>query len=181
MKIRAQTERLLIRDFDLCDKNDFFEMDSDPEVHRYIENKPVNSMEQIQDMIQFVQNQYVENGVGRWAVVDKQTSECLGWCGLKYFRVPLNNHVDIYELGYRFKQKHWGKGYATESSIAVLDYGFDRLNLNIIYALADARHVKSKHVLNKLGFQHVEVFDYDGHPCDWFELSKTKWSDRLVV
>lgn len=178
MNLFAETERLLLREFDFCDEHDFFEMDSDPEVHRYIENKPLDSIEQVRDIIRFVQSQYVENGIGRWAVVDKKTNECLGWCGLKYFQVPLNDHVDIYELGYRFKRKHWGKGYATESSIAVLDYGFENLKIDIIYALADVDHSKSLHVLRKLGFEHIEVFDYDGKPCDWFELPKAKWIGR---
>jgi len=64
-------------------------------------------------------------------------AEGIGWAGLKYFREPLNKHVNFYELGYRFKRKHWGKGFATEASTAILDYGFKNLNADKIYAITD--------------------------------------------
>ena len=99
-------------------------MDSDPEEHLYIENNPVKNLDEITNIIELIKKQYAENGIARWAVVYKLTNECVGWSGLKYFKQPLNNHQHFYELGYRFKKKHWGKGFATESSKAILDYGF---------------------------------------------------------
>ncbi|GEM65899.1 hypothetical protein SF1_38810 [Sphingobacterium faecium NBRC 15299] len=73
----------------------------------------------------------------------------MGWDGLKYFREPLNNHVNFYEVGYRFKRKHWGKGFATEASVAIPDYGFTSLNGDKIYAITDPKNVNSKKVLLK--------------------------------
>ena len=78
--------------------------------------------------------QYQQIGIARWAVVDKATNECVGWSGLRYFNNTVNNHQNFYELGYRFKKKHWGKGFATESSIAILDYGFKHLNMDVVFA-----------------------------------------------
>lgn len=174
MKHIIETERIVLREFEFSDEKDLFEMDSDPEVHLYIENDPVKSIDQIRHVIEMVQKQYKENGIARWAVVDKETKECLGWSGLKYFKEPLNNHTDFYELGYRFKKKHWGKGYATESSTAVLNYGFKNLNVDSIYAITHPNNLKSKKVLNKLGFNHIEVFDYEGDLTDWYEIKKNK-------
>ncbi len=172
MKVRATTERLFLREIIETDENNLFEMDSDPEVHLYLENKPVQSIDTIRDVIEMLQNQYFKNGIARWAVVDKATNECIGWCGLKYFKQTLNNHSNFYELGYRFKRKHWGKGYATESAKAVLDYGFEHLNIDTIFAIADPQNLKSKKVLQKLGFEYQETFDYEGDLTDWFELKK---------
>jgi len=108
------TERLFLRELDFSDENDIFEMDSDPDVHRFIDNNPVKSITQTREFIEAIQNQYKESGVARMAVVCKETHECLGWAGFEFFKTPVNNHVNFYELGYRFKKKHWGKGYATE-------------------------------------------------------------------
>lgn len=165
-----ETERLSLREINLQDVDDLFEMDADPQVHLYIENNPVQTREQIVEVVKMLQHQYAENGIARWAVVDKQTGECVGWSGLKLFRTPLNGHVNFYELGYRFKTKHWGKGYATETSRAIIDYGFDQLNLDVLYAITHPENEKSIHVLNKLGFQFVETFDYEGDLTNWFEL-----------
>ncbi len=43
MKILVETERLILRELEYTDENDLFEMDSDPEVHLFIENNPVKS------------------------------------------------------------------------------------------------------------------------------------------
>lgn len=120
MSVLIETKRLILRELDFSDAQDLFEMDADPEVHLYIDNSPVKSIDEITKVIEMLKNQYKENGIARWAVVDKLTKECVGWSGLKYFKTPLNNHINFYELGYRFKKKHWGKGYATESSFAIL-------------------------------------------------------------
>lgn len=178
MNILIETERLLIRELAYTDEDDLFEMDSDPEVHLYIENKPVKSMDEIRKAIQMLKTQYEQNGIARWAVVDKATNECIGWSGLKYFNQPLNNHINFYELGYRFKRKHWGKGFATESSNAILDYGFKNLNVDTIFAITDPKNAHSKNVLIKLGFHLKETFDYQGDPTDWFELKKTTWDKK---
>ena len=148
-------------------------MDSDPEVHLYIENNTVKTIDEIQKAIKMLKKQYEENGIARSAVVDKLTNECIGWSGLKYFNQPLNNHNNFYELGYRFKKKHWGKGFATESSIAILDYGFKNLNVDTFFAITDPKNVNSKKVLTKLGFAVQGTFDYEGDPTNWFELTKT--------
>lgn len=180
MNIIAQTERLVLREIDYTDENDLFEMDSDPEVHLFIENNPVKSIDEIRKVIEMLKLQYLENGIARWAVVDKYTNECLGWSGLKYHKVLLNNHINFYELGYRFKQKHWGRGLATESATAVLDYGFKNLNIDSVFAMTDPLNFNSKKVLAKLGFEHRGLFDYEGYPTDWFELAKQNWNDTKL-
>lgn len=178
MNIFIETERLILRELAYTDQIDLFEMDSDPEVHLYIENNPVTSIDEITKVIEILKKQYAENGIARWAVVDKVTNECIGWAGLKYFREALNNHVDFYELGYRFKRKHWGKGFATEASTAILNYGFKNLNTDKIYAITDPKNINSKKVLTKLGFFLKETFDYEGDLTDWFELNRTSWENK---
>lgn len=178
MRILIETERLILRELEYTDENDLFEMDSDPEVHLYIENKPVKTIDEIHNAINLLKKQNEENGIARWAVIDKLTSECIGWAGLKYFNQPLNNRNNFYELGYRFKKKHWGKGFATESSIAILDYGFKNFNVDSIFAITDPKNENSKKVLAKLGFEFKETFNYEGATTDWFELTKITWKNK---
>lgn len=71
-----------------------------------------------------------------------------------------------------------GKGFATESSIAILDHGFKTLNIDNVFAITDPKNVNSKKVLTKLGFDFKETFDYEGDLTDWFELKKTTWENK---
>jgi RimJ/RimL family protein N-acetyltransferase len=178
MKIIAETERLIIREADICDIDDWFEMDSDPEVHRYIERKPVKSKDETQKIINIVKDRYRERGMSRWSVVEKVTNECIGWCGISIYK-NLNGHEIAYDHGYRFKRKHWGKGFATEASFAVLDYGFTSLELTTINAMIDPDNDASRNVLHKLGFIEDGSFYFMDMKCDWFELNKESYVNKL--
>jgi ribosomal-protein-alanine N-acetyltransferase len=171
MKIIAETERLILRELVVEDETAMFELDSDPEVHRYVGNSPVESIEQIQDIIEFIQKQYEENGVGRWAVIEKSSNKFIGWAGLKLFKNEMNNHSNFYELGYRLIKSYWGKGYATEAALASVKYGIEKLGLKEIYAMTDVENINSKKVLEKAGFKYIETFDDNGDQTDWFKLS----------
>ena len=161
MSIRIETERLLIREIMPSDEAGMFEMDSDPEVHKYITKTPLKTMDEVRDVIAFVRKQYVDNGIGRWAVEEKETGEFLGWTGFKLMNEVTNGRVGHYDFGYRFKRKVWGRGIATEAGKASLKYGIEVLKLDPVFAMTDVDHVVSRHILEQLGFRFVEIFRYD--------------------
>ena len=172
MKILAETERLILREILPQDEDGLFEMDSDPEVHRYLGNEPVQNREQIREVIRYIRRQYTDNGIGRWAVTDRHTHRFLGWAGLKLVTETVNGHTGYHDLGYRFMKQHWGRGYATEAARAVLDYGFDRMHLDEIYAMADCGNAASDHVLTKAGFTRLHTFDFESTPHHWYKMEK---------
>lgn len=174
MEVFSETPRLILREIEEQDEDALFELDSDPEVHNYLGNKPIQNKEQIRLVIAFIRQQYEDNGIGRWAVEDKSTGQFIGWAGLKFFRDEVNGHSDFYELGYRFMKKHWGKGYATESAKASVDYGFSELKLKEIFAMTDINNQASKKVLIKTGFEHITVFDFNAEPTDWFKINPAR-------
>ncbi len=53
-----ETERLIIRPIQLDDAAYFFAMDSQPEVHTFLNNEPVQSIEEIKKVITHIQKQY---------------------------------------------------------------------------------------------------------------------------
>jgi ribosomal-protein-alanine N-acetyltransferase len=100
----AEIERFVIREILPTDTDGMFELDSDPEVHKYLGNKPVANKEQIINVINFIRQQYIDNRIGRWAIIDKITNEFIGWTGLKFVTELTNNHQNYYDLGYRLKK-----------------------------------------------------------------------------
>ena len=170
MKIFTETPRLLLREIIHTDLDNLFEMDSDPEVHRYLGNKPVTTKEEIEKVIEFIRQQYKENGIGRWAMIEKASNNFIGWTGLKFVTETVNNRTNYYDLGYRLNRKFWGKGFATEGAIASLDYGFKELRLKKIIATANIENIASNKIISNLGFELLETFKYEGESTNWYEL-----------
>ncbi|MEP6802878.1 MAG: GNAT family N-acetyltransferase [Flavobacterium sp.] len=133
-------------------------------------NPPVKDIEESFDQIKNIQQQYKNVGIGRWAVILKETNEFLGWSGIKLIKNEINKHKDFYELGYRFIEKHWGKGYATEAGKAFIDYAFNVMKVEALYAYADAGNENSRKILEKLGLHYVNSFQYEGELEVWYEL-----------
>ncbi|WP_026727965.1 GNAT family N-acetyltransferase [Flavobacterium denitrificans] len=170
MKNPIETERLLLREFLLSDADGMFELDSNPKVHLFLGNNPVKKPEESIEYIHFVQKQYKDFGTGRWAVILKETNEFLGWSGIKFITDEINGHKNFYEIGYRFIEKHWGKGYATEAGKAFVNYAFNEMKVDALYAYADAGNENSRKILEKLGLQYVNSFEYEGETEVWYEM-----------
>ncbi len=166
MEIFIETERLIIRPLSMADEQGMFEMDSDPEVHKFLGKKPYTSIEQSRENIAYVLSQYRDYSIGRWAVLEKGTNDFVGWTGYKFMEGPVNAHTNYYDFGYRLMRKFWGKGYATESGRASLQYGIEKLGYKDIYGMTDINNGASRHILEKLGFRFIENFAYDARP-DW--------------
>ena len=178
MKIFAETERLLLREIHSTDVDGFFELDSDPEVHRYLGSTPLQNKQQIVEAIQFIRQQYIDNGIGRWAVIDKKTNDFIGWAGLKLITELTNNHVNFYDLGYRLIRKYWGQGIATETANASLAYAFDTLNANEVYAMADCENAGSNKVLSKAGLALIETFVHREIKCNWYKIDSKEFESK---
>lgn len=170
MKIYVETDRLILREILPEDEAGFFEMDSDPEVHKYLGNNPVTNIEQIREVIKMVRQQYIDNGIARWAMIEKSSGHFVGWSGLKLVKEMHNQHINYVDLGYRLLRKYWGHGYATESATAARDYAFQAMNLTELIGVTDSGNLGSQNVLTKIGFQFVEQYEEDGMVLNWYRL-----------
>ena len=179
MKIFVETERLILREIRPSDLEAFFEMDSNPAVHQYLGNSPIKTREEAADIIQSIRQQYLDYGIGRWAAIEKSSGNFIGWSGLKFITVLENKHINFHDVGYRFIPKYWGKGYATESAKAALQYGFITLNLKEIIGIAHAENTASRKALEKCGLQFIEPFEWRDLPCDWLKISRTDWDKQV--
>ncbi len=175
MIVHIETERLILREVRDEDLEGMFELDSDPKVHQYLGMKPITTMEQAQKNLDFIRRQYDERGIGRFTAIEKATGEFIGWSGLKLNSgdaEELGPYRDFYDVGYRFIPRYWGKGYATESAIASLEYGFETMNLPTIYGAAETENIGSNKVLMKIGLNYVEQFPYEDVMINWYEKHK---------
>lgn len=177
-RVFLETERLTLREILPSDVNGLFELDSDPEVHRYLGKNPVTNKAQVIEVVEFIRQQYIDNGIGRWAIVDKKTNEFIGWTGFKFVTDLTNNHQNYYDLGYRLIRKYWGQGIATETAVASLDYAFNKLNADKVYAMADVENDGSNRILSKVGLKFIETFDLEGIKHNWYKIDKNDYENK---
>jgi ribosomal-protein-alanine N-acetyltransferase len=171
MLLSLETDRLIIREILPTDVIGMFELDSDPEVHKYLGNKPITNIKQALNNIEFIRQQYQDNGIGRWAIIEKETNNFIGWTGFKLITERINAHTNYYDLGYRLIRKYWNNGFATESAKASLDYGFNALKIREVYGMTDTRNLGSKKILEKVGLKNIETFDNNGVPFYWLKIT----------
>lgn len=170
---RIETERLILREVLPDDNKGFFELDSNPEVHKYLGNKPISTIEQVEYYINYIRKQYVTNGIGRWGVIEKQSGDFIGWGGLKYVDdKTCNGQTNYYDVGYRLIPRYWRKGYATEIGKASVDYAFKAMKLDTVIGTAHIDNIGSRKALEKSGLKFIEYFQEEDMKLAWYKLDK---------
>lgn len=164
MKTILQTPRLILREFHLEDAENFYELNRNPNVIKFTGDSSFQSISEAEEFLKNYKD-YERNGYGRWAVTEKDSSEFLGWCGLKFD----GKETDI---GFRFFEKHWNKGFATESAKACLEYGFNELNLHEIVGRAMKENIGSVKVLGKIGMKFIKEMEFELHPGVLYRIQK---------
>ena len=148
MKI-LETERLLLRRMTVEDAGFILELLNEAAFIRNIGDKGVRTTEDARlYILSGPVASYGQFGFGLYLVEWKETGEAIGICGLLK-REPLDD-VDI---GFAFLEKHWSKGFASESAGAVMEYGRRVLGIGRIVAIVSPENHGSIRVLGKIGLQ----------------------------
>ena len=140
------TQRLVLRQPKETDARFFHEYSTDPHVAPSAGWGMHNTMK---DSLSMLKEFATVDGV--WAIVDKLTNRMIGMIGL--VDDPKRSNPKSKMLGYALDENFWGQGFATEASRAVIDYGFNALNLELISAHLYTYNQRSKKVLAKCGFR----------------------------
>ena len=146
-KLIFETKRLIVRQYNFeIDAENFYLLNGDEEVMRYI--RPVKTREECDIFLkEIITNAEANPGIGRWAAIEKESEIFIG----SFAIIPIENTEDI-QLGYALLKKHWGKGFASELTMAGIEYYFSTTSAEKIYALAEIPNTASHRVLLKNGF-----------------------------
>ena len=165
-----ETERLLIRKFTLDDLDKLIELRSDEEVIKYLGGKKMQNPQAIEKRLNFYINCYEKFGFGVCAMIWKATNEMFGWSGLQ----PLEDTGEI-ELGYGMKKEFWGKGIGYECASVWLEFGFERVGLERIVAIAYPENEASRRIMEKCGMKYEKTETHYGAECVFYAISKSEF------
>lgn len=154
-----QTERLYLRRFGAGDAGLFFELDSDPEVMRFISHGEPTSLEKIEnEILPRVLGYYAcDPPQGCWAAHLLADNQFIGWFHLRADRIE----PEEMELGYRLRRSAWGRGLATEGSRGLVHQAFNSWGYPKVCARTLLGNRASQRVMEKAGLRFEADFVYN--------------------
>jgi ribosomal-protein-alanine N-acetyltransferase len=161
------THRLILRGFTPADINLLDEIVSDPDVVRYFPLSTPWPRDITQKWVEKHWSHWEQHKFGWWALIYRETSKLLGWCGLG----QLEETGEI-EVLYLLDKSHWGMGLATEAAQFSIDYAFQVLNLDVVIGLTHPNNIASQKVLQKIGLAFNKEAKYFGMDLYKFSIDK---------
>ncbi|MCF2907445.1 GNAT family N-acetyltransferase [Pseudoalteromonas sp. DL2-H2.2] len=165
MMIIAPSTRLRYRLMTQQDSELLAELDSDPAVMRYITNGQPTSREQIEQFYlpRLAKFTNPPQGWGLWhcSLIDDDTF--LGWVLIRpmhFFDGDMDER-DL-EIGWRFKQMAWGKGYATEAAGHIAAHLAKQNKMDYLSAIALKDNLGSINIMKKLSMTFLKEGKHSG-------------------
>ena len=157
-----ETERLILRQFKYEDaesmRKNWAGLD---EVQSKYGEPSYKTPEAVKGLLDEYIGAYKNGFKYRWAVIEKESGECIGQ--VAYFLVDINNNFG--EIEYCIGTAFQGKGYATEATKAVIDYGFNKIHFHKVQICVRPSNLSSKRVIEKCDFE------YEGTLRDYFLIN----------
>jgi RimJ/RimL family protein N-acetyltransferase len=165
-----ETERLYLRPPTTDDLEGIYRLGSNPNVMRFITGKTQSRKEARKDLARRMETAHLP--LGYWIVETRQAKDFVGWLALK----QLDKTPEI-EIGYRFLEEQWGRGFATEASQEVLAYGFDTLQLERIVAVAMVENKASLRVMEKIGLRFEKTARFYHTDCVYYAIMRSDYEN----
>ena len=163
-----ETERLALRPLSGSDLDAAHRISNEPLVRHYLwDDQPV-SKPAIEGVISRSLKTFAEEEFGLFGVrLRDSDGELIGYCG--FLRIEGTERV---ELLYALLPEWWGKGLATEASLACLRFAFEEAGLERVVAGADLPNTASLRVIEKLGMRPVGEIAPTAPGVPYFELTR---------
>jgi ribosomal-protein-alanine N-acetyltransferase len=147
------TPRLILRALKPADLNDLFEYASDPKIDQYVPWEHYKNIDEARENLNEFLADYERDGFGAWGIEHRADQRLIGIINFNRPH-PINRRV---EMGYTVSHAYWGQGLATEAAKALIEFGFEQMNLVRIEAVVLPEHQASARVLLKAGMQFEGV------------------------
>lgn len=128
---------------------------------------------------------YAREGFSFLFMIEKDTGELVGHCGMKRVDNPLASNVGDHEIGWLVRQDRWRRGYAEEAMRAVIDWAFARIGAPHLVALTSEANVGSWKLMEKLGMERRKDLDFsdpdypaEDNPTIQYSLTAQAWESQ---
>jgi ribosomal-protein-alanine N-acetyltransferase len=178
---KLETERLLLREIVAADAGALFAIHGNAPLMRWFGVDPLVDLAGAEKMVTFFASwRALANPGTRWGIQRKGEAELCGTCGL----FAWNRAWRKCTLGYELAPQAQGQGLMHEALLAVLDWGFDHMELNRVEAQVHPENLASLRSVERLGFRQEgllrELGFWGGRYHDMFQYSLLR-KDRTAA
>lgn len=146
------------------DITDALELWGNSEVTKFIVADGKMSKEQVEQRLRKETETYNNFNIQYWPIYLIETNQNIGCCGIR----PYDFENNIFEMGIHLKEQYFGKGFAKEACLAVIEYAFNYLKADALFVGHNPKNLASARLIKKLGFTytHDEFYKPTGlyHP-----------------
>ena len=147
------TERLLLRKLGADDIPALVKLGNNRKISAYVRNIPSPYQEpDAVFRIGYVHKGFVAGSRYVFAITLREPEEFIGEISLH-----LDDGRKIAQLGYWLGEPYWKNGFTTEAIKKVLEFGFNKLTLDLVFASVEEENIASVRVLEKNGFEKKTV------------------------
>ena len=153
--INIESDRLVLKEIGWKDLNDIHRLHSFPEVDKYNTLGIPKSIDDTKDVIRpsIEDKEKEDRSIYCWTIRLKENDVFIGLAGMTLSA----RRFKMAEIYYKFLPEYWGKGYATETSKALVKYGFEEMKLHRIEAGVATGNKASVRVLEKTGMTNEGI------------------------
>ncbi|MGM8211166.1 GNAT family N-acetyltransferase [Virgibacillus sp. W0430] len=144
-----QTKNLIFRELTVEDTEDIYTLYSDSEVLQLDNREPIKYISEAESLIRTFQQANLSYHSINWGTELKSTNKIIGTCGFKRWD-RISHHS---EIGGNISSLYWGNHYGTEMLHFLLNYGFNKMDLNKIYACTNRKNTRVRALLEKFNFK----------------------------
>ncbi|RYY36126.1 MAG: N-acetyltransferase [Sphingomonadales bacterium] len=181
--IVAETDRLILRTIE----------DGDAALQDRLLNTPtvmarlggVKELHEIEAKHARARASWAQDGFSFLMMIEKDTGELVGHCGIKRVDNPLARNQGDHEIGWLVREDRWRRGYAEEAMRAVLAWAFERVGTPHVVALTSEANVASWKLMEKLGMRRREDLDFsdpnyppEDNPTILYSLDAADWKSH---
>lgn len=170
------SERLIFRLPLVSDLHNFHQCFEDEDAMKYYLDGFSATIDESEKKLAYVLNHWDKYQCGDWVVIEQQTGEFIGFCGFDCEIEPGKPN-----LGFAFLRNYWGKGYATEAVLRVIQHGFQELGFDEIRAYVHAENKASLAVLTKCKMTFLDQIIRNGQRRLRYTIQKIRDGSRITA
>ncbi|MBD0384399.1 GNAT family N-acetyltransferase [Paenibacillus sedimenti] len=180
---------IILREYRIEDLDEFYVLTLQPEILEFLPGWNVPKEQRLHWLINYEikENKQFLKAVSeggkieqlrlRLGIISKETGEFIGWCctGIKDELPPPNR-----EIMYAISKDYRGKGYTTQAAKGIINYLFENTNVEVLNAIAIIHNIPSNRVIQKCGFDFLNIIEIKKENYNYYNLTKSKWKNTLM-